>query len=246
MVAEDHLPGSSLGSVRRAYLASQFSRLRDSDRFFFSGDSDLASEPVTAVIDFDTLTLSQIIRWNTGITRLQENVFFNVPEPTSCVWMMIVCGVALGWRRQLARGSGVTRTLWVLVSLALALGVGSSAQAHDEHGPGSNPLGCSIAAGESCYYAVIDDFHANPPTTDAMGEIFLALDADQSQLRYMIVLDDLLGLKQNVADRTGPDDIVGMHFHIHVPDTIGPHILNIFRLARLLPPLRGGRFRSRC
>ena len=232
MIAEDHLPGSSLGSLAQHILASQFSRLRDSDRFFFSGDADLASEPVTAVIDFDTLTLSQIIRWNTGITRLQENVFFNVPEPTSCVWMMIVCGVAsLGWRRQLARGIGVTRTLWVLVSLALTLGVGSSAQAHDEHGPGSNPLGCSIAAGESCYYAVIDDFHANPSTTDAMGEIFLALKADQSQLRYMIVLDDLLGLKQNVADRTEPDDIVGMHFHIHVPDTIGPHILNIFGLA---------------
>jgi hypothetical protein len=47
----------------------------------------------------------------------------------------------------------------------------------------------------------------------------------------MIILDDLLGLKPNPEDRTEPDDILGMHLHLHVPDTIGPHVLNIFGLA---------------
>jgi len=85
--------------------------------------------------------------------------------------------------------------------------------------------------GESEYYAFIDDFHANPSTTDAAGEIFLTLNSAHTELSYTIVLDGLLGLKPNPADRTEPDDILGIHLHLHVPDTVGPHILNIFGLA---------------
>src|SRR5262245_16296654 len=125
----------------------------------------------------------------------------------------------------------MSRTLRVLVVVVLAMWVGRQAEAHDEHGQNTSPLTCNVAAGEACYHAVIDDFHSNPSTTDSMGEIFLTLNADHTQLRYMIILDELLGLKPNREDRTEPDDIVGMHFHIHVPDTIGPHILNIFGLA---------------
>ncbi len=109
----------------------------------------------------------------------------------------------------------------VFVLLVFFLG---SAQAwgHDGH----------EGAGEgSQYYAVIDDFHATPSTTDATGEIFLTLNEDHTALSYNIVLDDLLGLKENPADRTEPDDIVGIHLHLHVPDTVGPHVLNIFGLA---------------
>lgn len=83
MIAEDHLPGSSVGPLTHAILHSQFSRLRDGDRFFFTGDADLQSELVRAVIDLDAITLSEIIRLNTGITQLQSNVFLTVPEPTT-------------------------------------------------------------------------------------------------------------------------------------------------------------------
>lgn len=88
MIAEDHLPGSSLGALAHTIVASQFQRLRDGDRFFFTGDADLQSPLVTEVIDLDALTLSQVIRWNTGITRLQSNVFFAVPEPCGLVLAM--------------------------------------------------------------------------------------------------------------------------------------------------------------
>lgn len=81
MIAEDHLPGSSIGPLTHAILTSQFSRLRDGDRFFFAGDPDLESELVRAVIDLDSITLSAIIRLNTGITNLQSSVFLVVPEP---------------------------------------------------------------------------------------------------------------------------------------------------------------------
>jgi hypothetical protein len=84
MIAEDHLPGSSLGALAQSIIHSQFKRLRDGDRFFFTGDVDLQDDLVLAVIDLDALTLSDVIRLNTGVTRLQRNVFFVVPEPACC------------------------------------------------------------------------------------------------------------------------------------------------------------------
>ncbi len=81
------------------------------------------------------------------------------------------------------------------------------------------------------YYAFIDDFHAHPSTTDATGEIFLTLNDARTELAYRIELHDGLGLKPNPADRTEPDDILGIHLHLHVPDAFGPHVLNIFGLA---------------
>jgi hypothetical protein len=93
MIAEDHLPGSSLGSLAEEILRSQFERLRNGDRFFFTGDPDLQNAIVTSVIDLDTITLGQIIRRNSDILRLQENVFFVVPEPTT--WWLTICGILL-------------------------------------------------------------------------------------------------------------------------------------------------------
>ncbi len=124
----------------------------------------------------------------------------------------------------------MTRSIPLVVALAVVFLAGS-ANGHNEVAHGSNPLGCNPAGGESCYYAVVDDFHANPSTTDSMGEVFLALNSERTELRYRIILDDLLGLKPNPADRTDLDDILGMHLHEHVPDAIGPHVLNIFGLA---------------
>ena len=76
IIAEDHMPGSSIGELANVIIADQFVRLRDGDRYFYTGDADLQTSLVTSIIDLDTITLSQIIELNTGITSLQDNVFF--------------------------------------------------------------------------------------------------------------------------------------------------------------------------
>ena len=70
-LAEDHLPGSSVGPTFRRIIADQFERTRDGDNHWhervFSG-RQLAAIQATR--------LSDIIRRNTTITKLQDNVFF--------------------------------------------------------------------------------------------------------------------------------------------------------------------------
>lgn len=105
----------------------------------------------------------------------------------------------------------------------------SQAVAHDGHHTSFVP--CNAAAGEACFHAVIDDFHtANSHHPDALGEIHLVLNAARTELRYQIVIEGL-NLKPLAADRTAPDDVIGVHLHLNVPDTVGPHVLNIFGLA---------------
>ena len=108
----------------------------------------------------------------------------------------------------------------------------AAARAHDHPGPqGKNPLGCNPSAGEACFHAAIDDFHTpDSPHPDASGESYFALNATRTELRYFISIDGL-NLKPNPVDRTEPDDIIGIHLHLFVPDTVGPHVLNIFGLA---------------
>ena len=76
-LAEDHLPGSSVGPLIDAVVGNQFERLRDGDRFFYTNDALLNSEAVRQIINLDNLTLSKVIRRNTNITNLQDNVFFD-------------------------------------------------------------------------------------------------------------------------------------------------------------------------
>ncbi|HKB03908.1 MAG TPA: peroxidase family protein [Gemmataceae bacterium] len=77
MLAEDHLPGSSIGPTLNAIIRNQFSRLRDGDRFFYTNDEFLRSKGVKDVINLDTISLSKIIRLNYNVTGLQGNVFFD-------------------------------------------------------------------------------------------------------------------------------------------------------------------------
>ena len=117
-----------------------------------------------------------------------------------------------------------------ILGICLAACIGRSATAH-EFESSSNPLACAPASGETCYHAVIDDFHSlNSPHPDALGEAFLALNAQRTELRYLLTIDGL-NLKPNAADRTALDDVIGIHLHLNVPDTVGPHLLNIFGLA---------------
>lgn len=70
-LAEDHVPGGSVGPLFKRIIADQFTRLRDGDRFWyqrvFSG----------AQLDFVSHTsLADVIKRNTALTNLQDNVFF--------------------------------------------------------------------------------------------------------------------------------------------------------------------------
>jgi peroxidase len=70
-LVEDHVPGSSVGETIRAIVADQFERLRDGDRFWY--ERNFTREQVQVIRE---TSLSDIIRRNTTVTSLQENVFF--------------------------------------------------------------------------------------------------------------------------------------------------------------------------
>ncbi len=79
-LAEDHLPNSSLGATFTAILVDQFTRLRDGDRFWYQ-----ASLSGRMLHDIENTSLADIIRRNTNLTKLQENVFFFNEETTVVV-----------------------------------------------------------------------------------------------------------------------------------------------------------------
>jgi hypothetical protein len=106
-LAEDHLPGTSVGPTIAAVVGNQFLRLRDGDRFFYLNDRDLYGPDgvldvnIASIIDLDVLTLSQVIRSNTGITDIQDNVFF-VPEPTASLMLAVAAWAAVaGYKRRI-------------------------------------------------------------------------------------------------------------------------------------------------
>jgi hypothetical protein len=77
-LAEDHLPGSSVGALVDRVIVNQFERLRDGDRFFYATDPFLRSDEVERVIDLGDVSLAQVIRWNSDVhnIRIQDDVFF--------------------------------------------------------------------------------------------------------------------------------------------------------------------------
>jgi hypothetical protein len=80
-LAEDHVPGASVGQLARTIIADQFERLRDGDRFWyqrlFSGK---------ALAELEQTTLSSIIQRNTTVSNLQSNVFFMNAEVNGVVY----------------------------------------------------------------------------------------------------------------------------------------------------------------
>lgn len=70
-LAEDHLPGSSMGETFTAIIVDQFQRLRDGDRFWyqniFSGD---------VLKEIHETTLADVIERNSEVSGLQDHVFF--------------------------------------------------------------------------------------------------------------------------------------------------------------------------
>src|SRR5262249_11890786 len=70
-LAEGHVAGSSTGPLIRRVLADQFQRLRDGDRFWyertFSGPT---------LQELQKTTLEDVLRRDTSLTNLQNDVFF--------------------------------------------------------------------------------------------------------------------------------------------------------------------------
>jgi hypothetical protein len=71
MLAEDHAPGASVSPIIKAILVDQFTRLRDGDRFWF--ENIFSGSQLQAL---ENTTLADIIRRNTSLTNIQDNVFF--------------------------------------------------------------------------------------------------------------------------------------------------------------------------
>ena len=69
-LAEDRLPGSSVGESLDAILREQFERLRDGDRFYF--ENSLTAADAAIIRD---VTLSDIILRNTDTTIIQDTAF---------------------------------------------------------------------------------------------------------------------------------------------------------------------------
>lgn len=81
VLAEDHLPGSSLGPTGSRIVAEQFARLRDADRFWYQNTmtGQLSRE-------LQNTRLSDIITRNTALKNIQSNVFFFNAEISGTVF----------------------------------------------------------------------------------------------------------------------------------------------------------------
>jgi hypothetical protein len=87
-ICEDPVNGGMMGEVFSEIVAEQFARLRDGDRFFYLNSDNPNPDIVALSSELKYLRLSDIIRWNTDITNIQDNVFFateSAPEsPSDC------------------------------------------------------------------------------------------------------------------------------------------------------------------
>lgn len=76
-LSEDHMPNSGVGELIAAVAVNQFTRLRDGDRFWYARD------PAFTAGEIEELTatrLSDVIRWNTSIEKIQDDVFHMAAE----------------------------------------------------------------------------------------------------------------------------------------------------------------------
>ena len=107
-MAEAHLSGASIGPLVAAGYQAQFARARDGDRFWYENDSDFSPEEVAILRQ---TTLADIIRRNTGVMNIPDNVFFSmVPEPgTSALFTSLFLAFLQNIRRHRLRGRRLSR-----------------------------------------------------------------------------------------------------------------------------------------
>tara|TARA_Y100000590_G_scaffold467922_1_gene648595 strand:- start:87 stop:1808 length:1722 start_codon:yes stop_codon:yes gene_type:complete len=72
VLSEEHVEGSTLGETGYYIIKEQFERTRNGDRLFYLNDPDLKD----IVEDIDNTRLSDVIKRNTRIENIPDNVFF--------------------------------------------------------------------------------------------------------------------------------------------------------------------------
>ena len=72
MLAEDHMPEALFGETIMKIMELQFQNLRDGDRYYYENDEFLSAEEKEEI---RSTKLSDIIRRNTSITLMQDDVF---------------------------------------------------------------------------------------------------------------------------------------------------------------------------
>ena len=72
-LAEDHLPGASVGELFATVIADQFTRIRDGDANWYQ--TAVHGRQLRRI---ESTLLSDVIARNTGIADLPENVFYDV------------------------------------------------------------------------------------------------------------------------------------------------------------------------
>ncbi|MDA7501827.1 T9SS type A sorting domain-containing protein [Chitinophagales bacterium] len=83
MLTEDPLPDCAVGALIHNILKMQFENIRNGDRFWFEVDPAFSSEEIEII---NNTKLSDIIKRNTSVTSIQDNVFFS-QEVVSAVEM---------------------------------------------------------------------------------------------------------------------------------------------------------------
>lgn len=70
-LAEDPVPGSSVGPTFQSIIVDQFQRLRDGDRYWYQNQFS-----GTQLAELQKTSLSDIMERNTSLTSIQQNAFF--------------------------------------------------------------------------------------------------------------------------------------------------------------------------
>ena len=73
VLAEDHLPGKSVGNTLHEMLKAQFEKLRTGDYYFYLNDPNL---PANIRTQIKNTKFSDIIKRNTGLSNIVANVFY--------------------------------------------------------------------------------------------------------------------------------------------------------------------------
>lgn len=79
MLSEDHMPDALFGPTAMKIIALQFAALRDGDRYYYENDPAFTPDEIA---DMKNTRLADIIRRNTPITCLRDNVFIAQPVAT--------------------------------------------------------------------------------------------------------------------------------------------------------------------